>query len=363
MAMKMKAALCAEFGEPLIIEEISIDEPRQDEIRIKVSACGICHSDVLYIDGGWGGDLPNLFGHEASGVVESCGPGVTHVKPGDSVSVSLLRSCGHCFYCQRQQWSQCEYHFATDEPNRLQLSDGTSVRRGLGTGCFAQYAVVHKSQVVNIPKDMNMASASLLTCGVITGFGSVVNTAAIRGGEHVVVIGTGGVGINCIQGARIGSAATIIAVDINEDKLAFAKQLGATHLVNSSHADVREAVLDVTERRGADAVFVATGHPAALEGVFGFLRPGGQLIMVGMPANDVHFSFETVEFIDANQSILGSKMGGSNLKTDIANLIEHYQAGALELDALVSTTYPLDDINSAINATRKGNGIRNVVVM
>ncbi len=363
MTIKMKAALCVGFGKPLVIEEIWIDEPRHDEVRIKLEACGICHSDVLYMDGAWGGSLPNLFGHEGAGIVESCGPGVTHVKPGDKVAVSLLRSCGKCFFCERKQWSQCEYHFETDEPRRLQLSNGISVRRGLGTGCFAEYAVVHKSQVVNVPDDMNLISASLLTCGVITGFGSVVNTAAISAGEHIVVIGIGGVGINCIQAARIRSAATITAVDISEDKLQFAKQLGATHLVNPNNQDTRDVVFELTQRRGADAVFIATGHPAAMDGVFRLIRPGGLLVLVGMPANGVNFSFETVEFIDANQSILGSKMGGSDLQVDIAQLIELYQSNSLELDALVSSTYPLDEINTAIEATRKGIGIRNVVVM
>ena len=363
MMTKMKAAVCFGFGKPLVIDEIWIDEPRKDEIKIKTSTCGICHSDVLYIDGAWGGSLPNLFGHEAAGIVESCGPGVTHVKPGDRVVISLLRSCGDCFYCKRQQWSQCEYHFETDEPQRLQLSNGMSVRRGLGTGCFAEYAVVHKSQVVKIPNDMNIASASLLTCGVITGYGSVVNSASINGGENIVVIGVGGVGINCIQAARIRSAATITAIDICDQKLEFAKRLGATHTVNPNRDDPRDIVYELTDRRGADAVFVATGHPKASDGVFRYIRPGGMLVLVGMPSNGVHFSFETVEFIDANQSIVGSKMGSSDLNNDISQLINFYQSGELELDALVTATYPLESINEAIDATRAGIGMRNVIVM
>ncbi len=362
MATKMKAALCFGFGQPLVIEEIWIDEPRRDEVMIKISTCGICHSDVLYIDGAWGGSLPNLFGHEAAGVVESCGSGVANVKPGDRAAVSLLRSCGTCYFCERKLWSQCEYQFETDEPRRLQLQNGMSVRRGLGTGCFAEYAIVHKSQVVQIPESMTMTSASLLTCGVITGFGSVVNTAAVTAGENIVVIGVGGVGINCIQAARIREAATITAIDISDEKLEFAARLGATHTVNPSREDPRDLVFELTERRGADAVFVATGHPAASEGVFRFIRPGGSLILVGMPSNGVNFSFETVEFIDANQSIMGSKMGSANLSADIAELIRLYESGALELDALVSSTFPLENINEAIDATRAGEGMRNVVV-
>lgn len=363
MATIMKAAICFEFGKPLVIDEVRIDEPRKDEIKIKISTCGVCHSDVLYIDGGWGGNLPNIFGHEAAGIVDSCGPGVTHVKPGHHAAVSLLRSCGNCFYCKRQQWNQCQHRFATDEPRRLQLTDGTSVHRGLGTGCFAEYAIVHKSQVVKLPNDMNMASASLLTCGVITGFGSVVNTASVNANEHVVVIGVGGVGINCIQAARIRSAATVLAVDVSDEKLEFAKRLGASHTVNSKRENSYDLIFNLTSKRGADAVFVATGHPAATEGVLSYLRPGGRLVLVGMPSSGNRFSFEMVEFIDASQSILGSKMGSSDLNADISQLIELYQSGELELDALVTSTFPLESINEAIDATRNGVGMRNVVVI
>ncbi len=363
MATKMKAALCLEFGKPLVVDEIWIDDPRPNEVKIKISACGICHSDITYIDGGWGGQLPNLFGHEGAGVVDTCGSGVKKVKPGDSVVVSLLRSCGHCFYCTRQQWSQCEQTFATDEPNRLQLTDGTSINRGLGTGCFAEYAIVHQSQIVKIPDDMNPISASLLTCGVITGFGAVVNTASVSTADHVVVIGTGGVGINCIQAARLSSAATIAAIDVSQEKLNFAKRMGATHTINSVHEDSINIISKLTQQRGADVVFVATGHPSATQEVLRLLRPGGQLILVGMPSSDVFFTFETVEFIDANQSILGSKMGSSDLQSDVPKLTDLYRSGQLELDALVSSTYTLDNINEGIEATRAGIGMRNVVVM
>lgn len=359
----MKAAVCFEFGKPLVIDDVWIDEPRDDEVKIKISACGICHSDIHYIDGAWGGNLPNLFGHEAAGFTDSCGANVTHVKPGDPVAISLLRSCGKCFYCKRKQWNQCEFNFATDELGRLQLSNGTPVHRGLGTACFSEYAVVHKSQVVKIPNDMSMASASLLTCGVITGFGSVVNTASVRANEHVVVIGVGGVGINCIQAAHIRSAATVIAVDISDEKLEFAKRLGASHTVNPEREDARDTVCALTNKRGADTVLVATGNPAATEEVFSFIRPGGRLVLVGMPSSGLNFSFEMVEFIDANQSILGSKMGGSDLNNDISQLIEYYQTGELELDALVTATFPLESINEAIDVTRAGVGMRNVVVM
>ncbi|MDE0309995.1 MAG: Zn-dependent alcohol dehydrogenase [Acidiferrobacterales bacterium] len=359
----MKAAVSYNFGKPLVIDEIKIDDPRKDEIKIKVTACAICHSDILYMDGAWGGRLPTVYGHEAAGTVEACGPGVTKVRPGDKVIVSLVRHCGGCFFCDHNQHTLCEHEFATDEPRRLQASNGIDIHRGLRTGCFAEYAVVHQSQVVAIPDEMDYASASLLACGVITGFGAVMNTAAVKPGTHVVVIGAGGVGINCIQAARIASAATVTAIDINPDRLATAKRFGATHTVDSSKSDAEDSIRQVTAGRGADYVFVATGHPEAVTGVFRFLRLGGTLILVGMPAEGSKFSMETVDFIDANQSILGCKMGNPDLDSDIPKLIGLYQSGELELDALVTGRFPLENINDAIESTRQGVGIRNVVMM
>ena len=358
----MKAAVCYRFGQPLVIDEIAIDEPRVNEVKVQISACAICHSDILYMDGAWGGRLPTIFGHEASGIITSCGPGVEHVKNGDKVIVSLLRSCGECFFCSQQQSNLCEHVFATDEPRRLQTVHGMAVHRGLGTGCFAEFAVVHQSQVVKIPDKLNVSSASLLACGVITGFGSVVNTASVKPGSHVVIIGAGGVGINCIQAARISSAATITAIDPNPDRLDIAKRFGATHAANPDQIDTAEFIKELTMNRGADFVFVATGHSDAADGAFRLIRRGGTLVLVGMPPAGTHLMLESVDFIDANQSILGCKMGSANLQSDIPKLVDFYQSGKLELDQLVSGKYSLENINDAIEATRNGVGLRNVVI-
>ncbi len=363
MANWMRAAVSYGFGKPLVIDEIVIDDPRENEVKIKVTACAVCHSDIMYMDGAWGGRLPTVYGHEAAGTVEACGTGVTKVKPGDKVIVSLVRHCGSCFFCEHHQHSLCEHQFQTDEPRRLQASNGMDIHRGLRTGCFAEYAVVHQSQVVAIPNDMDYASASLLACGVITGFGAVVNIASVEPGAHVVVIGAGGVGINCIQAARIVSASSITAIDINSDRLTTATHFGATNTVNSSESDPAESIRELTSNRGADYVFVSTGHPEAMSGVFRFLRRGGTLVLVGMPPDGSEFSMETVEFIDANQSILGCKMGNPDLDSDISKLIGLYGSGDLELDALVTGRFSLENINDAIESTRRGVGIRNVVMI
>ena len=358
----MKAAVCREFGKPLSLEKIRIDDPHDNEVRIKILACGICHSDVHYIDGAWGGERPAIFGHEAAGVVESCGAKVNNVNEHDTVLVSLLRSCGKCYFCKLKQWNLCNHSFSTDIPGRLQSEFGKNVKRGLGTACFAEYAIVHQSQVVKVEDSTNLISAALLTCGVITGFGSVVNTANVKANSHLAVIGIGGVGINCIQAAKLCNAASIVAIDVNNDKLNLAKQLGATHVVNPTNQSPLQTIMQLTESRGADFVFVATGNPSATTSAFTYIRRGGALVLVGMPEAGTKFTFESLDFIDSNQSILGCKMGSSDLQQDIPKLLNLYSEGLLDLDTLVSATFPFDQINDAIDATRNGIGLRNVVL-
>ncbi len=359
----MQAAVCKAFGAPLEIEQIAIDEPRTGEVKIKLIACAICHSDILYMDGAWGGRLPTVFGHEGAGVVEACGPGVTGLQAGDAVTASLLRSCGTCYFCQHDQSCLCQGLFQTDEPGRLQDRSGATVYRGLRCGFFAQYAIIHQSQAVKVPAQMNATSTALLACGVLTGYGSVTRIASVKAGEHTAVIGVGGVGINCVQAARISGAATVTAIDVNTERLAVAKRFGATDAVNPAQADAVKAVRDITDGRGADHVFVATGHPEATQNVFQLARPGGSVVLAGMPAEGEQMSFETLDFIDASQKLLGSKMGNSNLQTDIPKLVNLHQCGALELDELVTGRYPLEQINDAIEATRQGHGLRNVICL
>ncbi len=358
----MKAAVCHEFGKPLSIKDVHIDEPRRKEVKVKLSVCAICHSDVHYVDGAWGGTLPAIYGHEAAGIVESVGLGVSNVNKSDHVIVSLLKSCGVCFFCRHGQTNQCSGHFETNEPGRLSNAEHNSIIRGLGTACFAEYAVVHESQVSAIPKDMDFSAAALLACGVITGYGAVTNSARVEPGSHVVVIGIGGVGVNSIQAAKISNSASVIAVDISDDRLQFAALHGATHTVNSSNSDPLPMILEITENRGADYVFVTAGIPQVINESFTLIRRGGTVVLVGMPPVGSNASFEAINFIDANQRILGCKMGESNLTTDIPMLLSLYHSGELKLDELVTKRYKFADINDALNDTRRGIGLRNVVV-
>ena len=263
--MKTTAAVCRAFGQPLVIEEIDLTEPGPGEIRVKLAACAICHSDISYMDGAWGGTLPAVYGHEGSGIVEVVGAGVSHVRPGDHVVVTLVRSCGHCMSCAGGAPVFCEEVFALDQNSPLHGKHGETIVHGLRTGAFAQHVVVEASQVVAIPKDVPLDSAALIACGVLTGLGAVINTAQARAGHSVVVIGCGGVGLNSIQGARIAGCTPIIAIDVIPSKLEAARAFGATHVIDARAGDVVQEVTALTGGRKADFVFVTVGAKAAME--------------------------------------------------------------------------------------------------
>jgi Zn-dependent alcohol dehydrogenase len=358
----MKAAVCHEFGKPLQVEEIEIDGPQAGEVKVKLAACAICHSDILYMDGGWGGTLPAVYGHEAAGIVEEVGAGVDHVSVGDHAVVTLIRSCGDCHYCEQGEFTNCDTSFRLDQNTPLHGPDGGNITHGLRTGAFAEYAVVDGSQVVAIPDDIPLDSASLLACGVITGLGAVVNTAEVPPGSSVVVIGTGGVGLNSIQGAALSGAATIIAMDLADDKIEAARTFGATDGVNPARNDAVEAVKVLTGGRGADYVFVAVGAKPAIEQAFTLTRPGGHVVLVGMPPSGVMAQFDPLSFANASKKMLGSKMGGTRVRIDIPRLVTLYQQGRLKLDELISGRYALDDINEAIASVKRGEALRNVII-
>jgi S-(hydroxymethyl)glutathione dehydrogenase / alcohol dehydrogenase len=358
----MKAALVREFGKPLVIEDVTLDAPWSQEIRVKIAASAICHSDIHYAEGAWGGTPPLILGHEASGIVEEIGPGVSGMNVGDHVIVSLIRHCGQCFYCSRGEPTQCEASFPLDTPGRIRDASGHPVAQGIQTGAFAEQVVVHESQCVVIPKGLGFEQASLLACGVITGLGAVTNTAKVPVGSSVVVIGTGGVGLNGIQGARLSGAHPIIAVDLSDEKLSAAEKFGATHGFNSVTQDVKAEVHALTGGRGADTVLVTVGStPAMLQGVE-LLSRTGTIVLVGMPATGAKLPLEVGDIANLSQTVKGSKMGETRPKTDIPKLIELYQDGRLLLDELVTNRYRLDQINEAFASVNKGEALRNVIV-
>lgn len=358
----MLAAVCRSFDSPLSIEEVTLAPPGPGEVEVKLGACAICQSDVHYIEGAWGGALPAVYGHEAAGVVAACGDGVHDMAPGDQVVVTLVRSCGHCFFCRRGEETACAHDFPRCGGSPLRDSRGKELQQGMATAAFAERVVVDRSQLVRIGPEMSPDAASLLACGVITGVGAVTNTAAVPPGASVVVIGAGGVGLNAIQGARIVGAVPIIAVDIIAEKLETAFAFGATAALDPLAGELALAVRDLTGGRGADYVFVTVGSKAAIEQGIGLLRRGGSLVIVGMPASGVKVELDPASLAADGQRVLGSKMGSSCIRSDIPRLVELYRDGHLRLDELISGRYPLTAINEAIADLRRGTALRNVIV-
>ena len=356
----IRAAVCHAFGAPLVVEDLDLRAPRGREVEVTLSAVAICHSDITYASGDWGGALPAVYGHEASGRVTALGPDARGVAIGDTVIVSLIRACGSCPSCSGGRTVACETPIDPDE-TPLRTLGGDPVVQAMATGGFAEKVVVDQSQISPIPGHVPMASAALLACGVITGVGAVVNAARLRAGQDVVVIGAGGVGLNAIQGARIAGARRIVAVDMTEEKLADARAFGATDgVLASQDTPWREA--KAIMGRGADAVIVTVGVVAAYNAAPRYLAAGGMVVMVGMPQSDAEAQYVPVNFASAGQSMVGSKMGDAVLARDIPWLIDLYGQGRLELDALVSKTWSLDQINEAIADTRAGSARRNVIV-
>lgn len=357
----MKAAVCRRFGEELQIEEVTLRAPGPGEIRVRLGACAICHSDIHFADGAWGGTLPAIYGHEAAGTVVETGRGVEAFTKGDRVVATLIRSCGACPACRDGHEVVCEAQFALDEDSPLRDANGQSLEQGMRIGAFAEEVTIHASQAVGIPGDLPFAEASLLACGVLTGVGAVTNTADVPAGSSAVIIGAGGVGLNAVQGARLRHAKPIIAIDLEPSKLDLARALGASHIVRADASDVAAEVRAACGGRLADFVFVTVGAGSALAQGNELLAPGGTLVLVGMPPSDVRHEIDPGTMASREQRILGSKMGSAQIRRDIPALVAQHAAGSVELAGLVSGRYPLEKINEAMAAVRRGHAIRNVI--
>ncbi|MEM7319715.1 MAG: zinc-binding dehydrogenase [Pseudomonadota bacterium] len=358
---KIRAAVCREFGAPLVIEQIGLAPPGLGEVEVTLDAVAICHSDISYADGAWGGTLPAVYGHEAAGVITAMGDGVTGFEKGDAVVVTLIRACGVCPSCAGGRPTICETPYdGSDGP--LKTEDGGPLVQAMACGAFAEKVVVSHRQIVRIPNDMSRPAACLLSCGVITGVGAAVNVAGLRPGQDVVVIGAGGVGLNAIQGARIAGARRIVAVDMTEDKLEIAREFGATHGVLGSLKAPWKAVFKALGGRGADAVLITVGAIPAFEQAPRYLADGGQAIMIGMPHSGATATYEPVVLAALAQGLKGSKMGDVVIQRDIPWMIDLYQQGRLKLDELISGEWTLEQINEAITDTKTGSAKRNVIL-
>jgi Zn-dependent alcohol dehydrogenase len=335
-------------------------------VRVRLAAVGVCHSDLNLVRGhweGWSTPTPVVAGHEGAGVVDEVGPGVTRVRPGDRVVVSLLRWCGRCYFCAAGSPHLCESVFALASEKRLRNRRGEALNQGISTGAFAEAVVVDQSQVIPIAAEVALDRACLLACGVITGVGAVLNTAQVAAGSSVVVVGTGGVGLNTVQGARLAGAHPIIAVDVLDHKLRAAREFGATHTINSRQEATRALVKGWTDGRGADYVFVAAASAAAAAEGLRLARRGGAIVLVGMPNAGDTAALDVGDFVWRGQRVLGSNVGSTRPSIDVPRLAELYRHGRLCLDELITARYPLPDINAALDSMERGEALRNVIVL
>jgi S-(hydroxymethyl)glutathione dehydrogenase / alcohol dehydrogenase len=359
----MQGAVLRESPGWLEIADLQIDEPRAREVLIRNAAAGLCHSDFHFMDGKYPlAVTPSVMGHESAGVVEAVGSEVTYVVPGDHVVTSLTGFCGSCKYCLTGRSYLCtspELQRSEGDVSRLQ-EGGQYVDQFAGMGSFAEQMLVHENAVVKIADDMPLDRAALLGCGVMTGLGAVFRTASVPPGSTVAIIGCGGVGLSCIQGAFLGGASRIVAVDLNDSKLDLAKQLGATDVVNGSNVDPVASVLELTQG-GVEFAFEAIGSARTAQQAFKMLERGGTATVVGMiPIG------ETLELsgpaLLGGRTLKGSNMGSSCFRVDIPRYVELYRQGRLRLDEMISERISLADVNDGFRKLQRGDAARSVII-
>ena len=364
-----KAAILNMVNTPLQVrDDITVASPKDGEVRIKMVASGVCHSDLSVQNGTIPLATPLVLGHEGAGIITEVGPGVTDRAVGDHVVLSWVPQCRECYFCKRGQGYLCEKNGAVtmggllDGTKRFSSPDGELGQMAF-CGTFASEAIVPAISTVVIPDDVPLQSAALIGCGVLTGVGAAINTADIQEGDTVAVIGCGGVGLNVIQGARIAGAGRIIAIDMFDSKLDLAKEFGATDTINAGEGDPVAKVQELTGGRGADASFEVIGLAPTIDQAINMTRNGGEVILVGVPRLEVMLSLNAAfTFLYTAKTIKGCWYGSANVDTDVPKLIELYKAGELKLDELVSREISVDDVNEAFEAMGSGEVTRSVII-
>ncbi|MFI1523338.1 S-(hydroxymethyl)mycothiol dehydrogenase [Kitasatospora cineracea] len=360
MAQVVRGVIARAKGAPVEVVPVVVPDPGPGEAVVRVQACGVCHTDLHYREGGINDEFPFLLGHEAAGVVESVGEGVEDLAPGDFVILNWRAVCGRCRACKRgRPW----YCFAThNAKQKMTLEDGTELSPALGIGAFAEKTLVAAGQCTKVDPAASPAAAGLLGCGVMAGLGAAINTGQVGRGDSVAVIGCGGVGNAAVVGSRLAGAGTIIAVDVDDRKLATAQRLGATHTVNSRAVDPVEAIRGLTGGHGADVVIEAVGRPETYRQAFYARDLAGTVVLVGVPTPEMTLELPLLDVFGRGGALKSSWYGDCLPERDFPMLIDLYLQGRLDLDAFVSETVPLDGVEEAFARMQRGEVLRSVVV-
>ena len=357
----MKAAIFEEANKPLTIEDVDIIDPRPGEVLVRTMCSGVCHSDLHFIDGLWRLPMAAVLGHEAAGVVEAIGDGVTYVQPGDRVIMSFRPFCGTCYYCLGGRPNLCSSPTHGEASASRLTWKGKPLLQFSSVGSFAEMMVTSENGVVKIPEEMPMAEAALIGCGVMTGVGAALYTAQVPGGAEVAVIGCGGIGLNIIQGCRIAGAAKIIALDIVDSKLDLARRFGATHTINSKDQDdVQEAIMGLTNGMGVEYAFEAIGVPSAATQAFNITRAGGTAVVVGMHPLGSEIKVPGPAFLQ-EKKLVGCMYGSTRFREHMPKIIDLFMQDKLDLTSLVSRRMQLEDVNTAFQAMKNGEVARSVL--
>ncbi|MFC1232629.1 S-(hydroxymethyl)mycothiol dehydrogenase [Streptomyces sp. Sce081] len=361
MPQQVRGVIARSKGAPVELTDIVIPDPGPGEVVVAVAACGVCHTDLTYREGGIDDDFPFLLGHEAAGTVESVGEGVESVKPGDFVVLNWRAVCGRCRACRR---GRSQYCFDTFNASRkMTLTDGTELTPALGIGAFAEKTLVHAGQCTKVDPSADPAVVGLLGCGVMAGLGAAVNTGGVGRGDSVAVIGCGGVGDAAVVGARLAGASKIIAVDRDERKLAWAADLGATHTVKAGEADVVTAIAELTGGFGADVVIDAVGRPETWKQAFYARDLAGTVVLVGVPTPDMKLEMPLLDFFSRGGALKSSWYGDCLPERDFPMLVDLHLQGRLPLEKFVSERIALDEVEKAFHTMRAGEVLRSVVVL